>query len=119
VQPNQEKTKDTFKWTSVIVFLIATIAVNLYFINQSLLARSGMTVVLLAIAAGIAYTTTTGAKIIEFFTEARSEVRRVVWPTRQETVQATLLVMAAVAIMSIVLWCVDMLLFRLMALITA
>jgi preprotein translocase subunit SecE len=119
VQTNHESTKDKLKWSTVVVFILATIAVNLFFINQGLLIRAGSTAALLVIAAGIAYTTATGSKVIEFFSEARAEVRRVVWPTREETVQATLLVMAAVVIMSIVLWGVDTLLFHLMALITA
>jgi len=119
VQSSHENTKQKLKWSVVILILLGTIAVNLFFTNQGMLLRSGITLLLLAIAAAFAYSTPTGARVVEFFTEAKSEVRRVVWPTRQETVQATLLVMAAVVVVSLVLWGIDTLLFHLMAYFTA
>jgi preprotein translocase subunit SecE len=42
--------------------------------------------------------------------EARVEIRKVVWPTRQETTQTTLIVVAVVLVMSLLLWGVDSLL---------
>ena len=119
VQTNQENnTKDTLKWSVVIVFLLATIAANIFLSNQGWLVCGGITAVLVLASIGIAYTTAIGANAVEFMSESKAEVRRVVWPTRQETVQATLLVMVAVVIMSIVLWGIDTLLFHFMAYIT-
>ena len=40
--------------------------------------------------------------------ESKAEVRKVVWPTRQETVQTTLLVIAMVVLVGIMLWLMDM-----------
>jgi preprotein translocase SecE subunit len=51
-------------------------------------------------------------QLIQFFKDARLEIRKVVWPTRQETLQATLMVLVAVVVMAILLWLVDMALFR-------
>jgi preprotein translocase subunit SecE len=42
--------------------------------------------------------------------EARTEIRKVVWPTRQETTQTTLIVVAVVLVMALVLWGLDSLL---------
>lgn len=119
VQSSHTTTIQKLKWSAVIVLLIATVAVNVLFMSQGVLFCGGLSLVLITAALGLVYTTETGAKLVEFFSGARTEVRRVVWPTRQETVQATLLVMAAVVVMSIVLWGVDSLLFYLMALFTA
>jgi preprotein translocase subunit SecE len=49
--------------------------------------------------------------------EARVEIRKVVWPTRQETTQTTLIVVAVVLVMALVLWGLDSLLGWLISLI--
>jgi preprotein translocase subunit SecE len=42
--------------------------------------------------------------------EARGEIRKVVWPTRQETTQTTLIVVVVVLVMALLLWGLDSLL---------
>ncbi|MBP5143215.1 preprotein translocase subunit SecE, partial [Pseudomonas chlororaphis] len=49
--------------------------------------------------------------------EARTEIRKVVWPTRQETTQTTLIVVAVVLVMALLLWGLDSLLGWLVSLI--
>jgi len=39
--------------------------------------------------------------------DARSEIRRVVWPTRQETVQTTMIVLVLIMVFSLILWLLD------------
>jgi preprotein translocase subunit SecE len=56
--------------------------------------------------------------IREFFLESRTEVRKVVWPSRQETVQTTLIVFAVVIVMGIFLWLVDMVLLEIVRAVT-
>jgi preprotein translocase subunit SecE len=48
-----------------------------------------------------------GQRLFGFTKDAWSETRRVVWPTRKETVQMTLTVFVFVVIMAIFLWLVD------------
>jgi preprotein translocase subunit SecE len=70
-----------------------------FFANYSLLLR---VVVLLAMSGGavaIALTSTQGRQLWRFAVDARMEVRKVVWPTRQETMQTTLIVMVMVLIL--------------------
>jgi preprotein translocase subunit SecE len=52
-----------------------------------------------------------GKSFLVFLRESRLEVRRVVWPTRQETMQATLVVVALVFLVGLILWFLDMALF--------
>jgi preprotein translocase subunit SecE len=47
---------------------------------------------------------------MSFMQDARTEVRKMVWPTRVETMQTTLMVFVIVFILTIFLWLVDMLL---------
>ncbi len=58
-------------------------------------------------AAVIAFQTSQGRKAWDFIQEARMELRKVVWPTRQEVIQTTLLIIAMVVITSLLLWAVD------------
>lgn len=99
---------DTLKLAVAIVLLIAGIAQFYYFEAESLLYRV-LGVVGFSIAAiGVVYTTILGQRIWGFARDARTEVRKVVWPTRQETVQTTLLVIGMVIIVGIMLWLIDM-----------
>ena len=59
-----------------------------------------------------------GRAIREFFLESRTEVRKVVWPSRQETVQTTLIVFAVVIAMGVFLWLVDMVLLEIVRVVT-
>ena len=62
-----------------------------------------------ALASGfIALQTDKGRNIWLFFQDAQIEVRKVVWPTREETLQTTLIVIAVVIVIAIILWLLDM-----------
>jgi preprotein translocase subunit SecE len=56
-------------------------------------------------------TTAVGQSSWGFAQEARQEVRKVVWPSRSETMQTTLMVFAMVIIVGLILWFLDMFLF--------
>jgi preprotein translocase subunit SecE len=67
---------------------------------------------------GLLFTTAIGRKAWEFITESKMEVRKVIWPTRQETMQATMLVVAIVFAVGLILWLMDMVLFWAVGLLT-
>ena len=73
--------------------------------------------ILIAAAGGVALLTTKKATVA-FAREARTEVRKVIWPTRQETLHTTLIVAAVTAVMSLILWGLDGILVRLVSFIT-
>jgi preprotein translocase subunit SecE len=60
------------------------------------------------LATFVFYQSEKGRSWFKYLSSAKKEVRQVIWPTRQETVQMTLIVFVAVIIMSIFLWLVDM-----------
>lgn len=60
------------------------------------------------IAVFIASRSQQGAVVLSFLADANMERRKVVWPTRQETLQTTLIVIVAVIVVSIMLWLVDL-----------
>jgi len=62
---------------------------------------------LMLLALGVAATTTKGRAFLVLLKEANIERRKVVWPTRQETTQTTLIVIAVVILVAILLWGMD------------
>ncbi len=102
---------DVVKLTVSIALVVGGIAAFYYFADQSLLYR-----VLGLVAAGIVsvlivFSTEMGRELWAFMKEARTEVRRVIWPTKQETTQTTLIVVVMVFVVGIILWLLDMFLF--------
>ncbi|MBX2839417.1 MAG: preprotein translocase subunit SecE [Gammaproteobacteria bacterium] len=86
--------------------------------DQSLLFRIIGLLVVFGVAMFIAYQTVRGKQTVEFFKDARTEVRKVVWPTRAETVQTTITVFIIVFLIGVFLWLLDMLLSSLFQMIT-
>lgn len=80
---------------------------NWYFGDQSLLYRVAAMLVLAAAAFFVTIQTEKGSNAWMLIKEARGEIRRVVWPTRDETVQTTLIVLVLVLIFSLILWLLD------------
>ena len=99
---------DTFKLVLAIAMLLAGIGGFYYYADASLLYRVLGVVGVAILAAGIAFTTSTGHAILSFGREARAEVRKVVWPTRQETVQTTIVIIFFVVILGVFFWLLDM-----------
>ena len=109
---------DSFKLLLAIVILLGGIVGFYYYETESQLYRVLGVVFAAGVAIAVSATTTLGQRLIGFGREARMEVRKVVWPTRQETIQTTFMVIVAVIIIGIFLWLVDMLLAQAIQLIT-
>jgi len=82
-----------------------------YFKEVRLLYRVLGLVAVMMMVLGVVLTTGLGRTVWSFALESRQEVRKVVWPTRDETVRTTLLVFAMVFIVGLILWLLDMFLF--------
>ena len=101
---------------SVAVVLFAFgIAGQYLFSAQSLLLRLAGLAVTLSIAVLIVSRTLVARRFWAFWQDSIVELRKVVWPTKQETVHSTVAVLAMVFIMGLVLWSIDAVLVRLMA----
>ncbi len=115
----QSSKLDTLKLAfSVSIASIALIAFY-YFADYSLLARVIGLLAAVGVAVGVALTTEFGANILGFLQDSRGELRKVVWPTRAETIQTSLAVILMVIVMAIFLWLLDMFLFWVVRLLTS
>jgi preprotein translocase subunit SecE len=104
----QTNTKlDAVKWIVVVALVLLAIWGNQHFANASGWARAGGVMATFLVAGFIAFTTIKGRATFDFAKEAHVEVRKVVWPTRQETMQTTLIVAVFVVIMALILWFID------------
>ncbi|RLA19120.1 MAG: preprotein translocase subunit SecE [Gammaproteobacteria bacterium] len=99
---------DTVKLSFAVLLLAGSVAAFYLLGDQAFLVRLGALVALILVALGAVFTTSTGRNIWGFLVGARTEVRKVVWPTRQETMQTTLVVIVVVFIVGLILWLLDM-----------
>lgn len=101
---------DSIKLLLASVLVLAGIGGFYYFEDESLLYRVLGLLGMVLLAVGVVYTTATGKTFVTFMKNSRTEVRKMVWPTRIETMQTTLMILFIVLILSIFLWLVDMVL---------
>lgn len=109
---------DSLKWGVIFLILAGAVVGNYVYGDQSVLLRAVAVVIAVIIAGIIAMQTEKGRTAVEFAKEARTEVRKVVWPTRQEAVQTTGIVLVATLIMSLIMWGLDSVLFWLVGFVT-
>jgi len=101
---------DSLKFLVAIALLIGGIVQFYYFEEESQLYRVLALLGFVALAMGVVYTTRMGHGLWLFARDARTEVRKVIWPTRQETMQTTLMVIVMVILVGLMLWLIDMIL---------
>ena len=98
---------DVVKWLVVFVLIAAGVVGNLYFGAESILYRALGLVALALVVAFVALQTSRGRRFALLLKEARVEIRKVVWPTRPELVQTTVIVVAFVLVVALLLWGMD------------
>ncbi|CDG19332.1 MULTISPECIES: preprotein translocase subunit SecE [Xenorhabdus] len=109
---------DIAKWLLVAVLLVVAIVGNYYYREYNLPLRAIAVVAIAALAGAVALWTVKGKAALAFAREARIEMRKVIWPTRQEALHTTLIVAVVTAVMSLILWGLDGILVRLVSFIT-
>lgn len=98
---------DALKWLLVIAIVAVGVVGNSVYSAQPLLFRVLALLALGLVGLAIASQTAKGSALIRLLRESIVEVRKVVWPSPQETHQTTLLVVAVVVVMALILWGLD------------
>ena len=100
--------RDIVLWIVFALILGAGIYGFIYFDNQVMdLVRIVGLLIVIGIACAVAFRTLHGRQLFDYFREADIERRKVVWPTRQETTQTTLIVIAVTIVIGIMLFIMD------------
>lgn len=107
---DQSSPLDTVKMVFALALLTGGVAGYYYFEDQAFLYRVLGLLAIVLMALGVVFTTAVGQRTWDFLKESRVELRKMVWPSRGETVQTTLAVFVMVLVMGIFLWLLDMLL---------
>ena len=98
---------DKAKLAVVAALVIASVA-GLYLLSkQGAVAQWAALIVGLLVAVGVFLVSEPGRQFVAFARDAWREVKKVVWPTRKETLQMTAYVFAFVVIMALFLWFTD------------
>lgn len=103
----QEKKRDTLKMGGVfLLFVVAFMAQDYFKATPLPLKASGWIIVLVG-AVFVLMTTAKGKVLVDFIKEGRVELLKVVWPTRKEATQITLIVLLVVFLAGVLLWGID------------
>ncbi|MCP5425954.1 MAG: preprotein translocase subunit SecE [Gammaproteobacteria bacterium] len=114
----QVSRNELVKLISAGVLVLLGLSGFYYFADYLLVGRILGLLLAVGVAGFIVITTEPGAQLVGFFKEVRMELRKVVWPTRTETLQTSLAVIVMVVVMGIFLWLLDILLFWMVRLLT-
>ncbi|MGH8397511.1 MAG: preprotein translocase subunit SecE [Gammaproteobacteria bacterium] len=102
---------DTAKLIGAVVLILAGIVAYYWFSTQSQLLRIAYVVIGLVLALLLAWQTRLGYATWGFISSSRNEVRKMVWPTREETFQTTVAVIVVVLVTAVLMWLLDIFLF--------
>ena len=103
---------DAVLWLVAIALLIGSALVNQHLPAywapaNDIWVRVGVILACIVVALGLLYATHQGKSFVRLLQDARIELRRVTWPTKQETITTSWQVLLVVIIASLVLWCFD------------
>jgi len=104
---SEDNKLDWMKWAIVGAIVAAGVYTNSYFSAESLLIRTLGILAAAGVAGWVAAQTIKGRAFVNLCLEARVEIRKVVWPTRQETTQTTIVVLIVIFIVALILWLLD------------
>jgi len=95
------------RWVLGIAIIGLAVYGNAYFAQEALLYRVLGVIVVSALGLFVLSTTVEGRESLKIVLESRTEIRRVVWPTRTETTQTVLIVVVAIFVCALLLWGLD------------
>ena len=101
---------DKIKWLVSICIFSAAIVGNSYYTEVAFLYRVLAVVALFILATLVLANTVFGKGAVTLMRESRTEMRRVVWPTRMETTQTFMIVFGSIIILCLFFWGLESLL---------
>jgi preprotein translocase subunit SecE len=110
--------KDNALMILAIVALLAGVVAFYWYEEDPLALRLAMVGSGVVVAAGLAWVSWYGREFWQFAQAARVELRKVVWPEREDTVRTTVLVIVFASLMGLFFWVLDLILTWLIRLLT-
>jgi len=116
--PNSANKLDILKWILFLVLVAGAVVGNQKFGNQPFIYRLLGLLTVGALAAAVFFATEKGSNVLSFCKDSLVELRKVVWPSRDETVKSTVIIMIAVTVVALMLWLMDNLILSLIVWLT-
>ncbi len=108
VNATEEKSAfDSIKWLIAIALLVGGVVGYNHFTEQAMYLRALMVIGGLVLAIAVVMTTAKGKALWLFIKESRTELRKVIWPSSNETVRTTIAVLVMIVILGLFLWGFD------------
>ena len=98
---------DPVLWLLVVAIVLGGVYANTLFQELNVLIRAVAGIAVVGVALAIAMQTVNGAAVWSLAKEARVEIRKVIWPTKEETTQTTMIVVVVVILVGLLLWAMD------------
>ena len=108
MKSSTESKRNIFFWVLIVLLLVVGCAVNSYLDNVSGALRFVGWIVLLCVLIFFFSRTYSGKKFFQFLRLSRMEIRKVVYPKRQEVVRNTALIIFLVLSISVIMWLADL-----------
>lgn len=99
--------RNLMKWVAALLLLASATLLGRFVPDLNALVEAIVVVVLAVMGLGLVLWTQQGRQFLSLFAASRIELRKVVWPTKPETWQTTLIVLVVVVIASLILWGMD------------
>lgn len=106
-QNSGNKAVNLVLWLLVLMIIAVGVWANYHYQMVDVSLRVIGWVILVVICLGVTLLTSQGKKILGFAKASQGELRKVVWPTRPETVRMTMIVIALVILLSLIIWGLD------------
>jgi preprotein translocase subunit SecE len=116
--PEGASAKDNALMILAIVALLAGVVAFYWYEEDPLALRLAMVGSGVVVAVGLAWVSWYGREFWQFAQAARVELRKVVWPEREDTVRTTVLVIVFASLMGLFFWVLDLILTWLIRLLT-
>jgi preprotein translocase subunit SecE len=104
---NKSKYLNALSWLAIVLLSAFSCIVYLKYLKVATALKLAFWLVWLVVTLGFLAFTNLGGKMWQYIIESKDEMKKVHWPSRNETVQTTLIIAAFVFVISIVLWLVD------------
>ncbi|WP_348769457.1 preprotein translocase subunit SecE [Buchnera aphidicola] len=114
---NQKKNKiiEKIKWTFIFINFILCILIDCYLNKINFFIRFALITCLISFALGILIYTKKGKIILLYINSSKNEIQKIMWPKYKETLYTTVIIILVTIFMSLLLWGLDNIIFRLIA----
>ncbi len=115
---NRRFIKDIVLWTIIVLLFGVIVYVNLSYQTLSKTIKIFFYLASMALIVFCSSFTAHGKRLFAFIAQAKNELLKVVWPSKDETLKVTLLVSLLVVVASLILWLIDFCLMKVIGLFT-